>query len=261
MINKAFKLVCDNVEKSLTGQGFTKQKVDSQKSNEMVALFTSDALAYSVIYYKDSTKMVLRSCAMTDEGPDNEWKSVATWAFDPDVDTEREAQSIANDFCDAVSAPAALKKMKSAKKKKANKEDGNADPLFLAKRFATLYPDIKTAIVDEENNHSAFRAVTFTKKFIVPKVQSSVKSGSKNEIEKIGKLLSAQYANGDMDTRSVITIVILNSLDEQYHDVVNEYLSDDLKKAFKNALKYKGKNVKPEKRKKKRMSIANTLKD
>lgn len=259
MVNKAFTLICNNLEKALTQQDFKKEKTDGAKSGELVALFTGETIAYSVVYSKDSMKMVLRSCTMTDEGPDNEWKSVATWVFDPSVDTEKEAQSIANDFCDAVSAPAALKKAKNTKKKKANKEDGNADPLFLAKRFATIFPELKPEIQNEENNHEAFRAVTFTRKFIVPKVNETLMRGVKADIDRVGKLLSAQYANGDMDTRSIITIVVLNSIEEKYHNAINETLSEDLQKAFKNALKYKGKSVKPEKRKKRKSFVADTL--
>ena len=71
---------------ALLAQGFSKQKV-SGNDNEMVSLFTSDTVAYSVVYFKDKMHMVMRQCAMTDEGPDNDWKTLATWMFDPDNDT------------------------------------------------------------------------------------------------------------------------------------------------------------------------------
>jgi hypothetical protein len=40
---------------------------------------------------------------MTDEGPDNEWKTLATWLYDETVGTQKDADSIANDFIEGVS--------------------------------------------------------------------------------------------------------------------------------------------------------------
>lgn len=53
--------------------------------------------------------MVLRSCTMTDEGPDNEWKTLATWLYDETVGTQKDADSIANDFIEGVSGTLAIK--------------------------------------------------------------------------------------------------------------------------------------------------------
>ena len=72
-----------------------------------------------------------------------------------------------------------------------------------------------------------------------------------NFVKKIGNILNAQYVNGDMDTRSIITIIVLNELSDEDFEKLNDYLSDNLKKAAKHARKYKGKTVKPEKEKKK----------
>ena len=62
----------------------------------------------------------MRSCPMTEEGPDNEWKTLATWMFDPENDTQKEADSIANDFIDNCTSSVAIKRMKATKKKKKN---------------------------------------------------------------------------------------------------------------------------------------------
>ena len=55
---------------------------------------------------------------MTDEGPDNDWKNMATWMFDPETDGNKEAESIAKDFSEAVSTTNAIKRMKTTKAKK-----------------------------------------------------------------------------------------------------------------------------------------------
>lgn len=260
-LNEAFKLISEKVGAALEPMGFKQVKADSAKENELVSLFVSENVAYSVIYYKDKMHTLLRECAMTDEGPDNDWKTLATWMFDPASDGQKEANSIANDFVEAISAPVAQKRAKQMKKSKSKKsdDDGNADPLFLSKRFMTLFPELKEEIKHEEEGYNPFRGVTFARASIVPRVNELVKKGNKADLKKLGNILSAQYMNGDVDTRSIITIVILNSIPAEYDDVINEYLSEDLQKAFKHAKKYRGKVVKPEKEKKKKPTMAQRL--
>ncbi len=258
-INVAFKLISDKVEASLSAQGYSKQKIKGSE-NELVALFTSETSAYSVVYIKDKMHMVMRHCAMTDDGPDNDWRVLATWMFDPDSDGQKQAESIANDFVDNCSGAVAIKRMKSAKKKKKKSDDeGNADPLFLAKRFVALFPELKAEIKAEEDYYYPFRGVTFTRASINPKIENLLRQGTKKDIEKLVTLLNTQYANGDADTRSIITIVILNSTPEDKREELTQFMSEDLSRAWKAALKFKGKKVKPEKPKKKKTSMAERL--
>ena len=114
---KAFDYIVGKVEEELVKQNYTKQKVVAENDNELVSLFTSATLAYSVVYYKDKEQMVLRSCTMTDEGPDNEWKTLATWLYDETVGTQKDADSIANDFIEGVSGTLAIKRAKQVKER------------------------------------------------------------------------------------------------------------------------------------------------
>ena len=251
MINKAFEIVNRKVEAALSEQGYVRRNVTGTDSNELVTLYTGESTAYSVIYYKDKKHMVMRSCAMTDEGPDNEWKTVGTWMFDPETDKEREAESIGNDFAENVSAPVFVQASKAQKKKKKNSDDGNGDPVFFSKRLVVLFPELKDEIKAEEDGYEQFRAVAFTKEYIVPKVQALVSGGDAKSIDKLSEILSAQYSYGDIDTRSLITIVILNSItDDEQKEALCREMSDELKKAWKAAEKYRGKKVKPAKKKK-----------
>lgn len=245
MIKKAFTIVTDKVNAVLETQGFKKQKVESDSEYEMVALFTGENVAYSVIYYIDKMHMIMRTCAMSDEGPDNDWKTMATWIFNPETDTEKEANSIGNDFADAVSAPINVKRVKQTKKVKT--DDGNADPVFFFKRLVKFFPDLKSEIKDEEESYQSFRAVTFAREHVVVKLNDLLARGDNREISKIMGVLSAQYLNGNPDTRAIITIVVLNSVDSKYYEIIKPHMSDELLKAFNSGLKYKGKKVKPEK--------------
>lgn len=250
MIEKAFEIVNKKVESALTEQGFTRQKVSGTDSNELVSLYTGESIAYSVIYYKDKKHMVMRSCAMTEDGPDNEWKTMGTWMFDPDTDKEREAESIGNDFAESVSGPRFIQSPKQKKKKK-NSDDGNGDPVFFSKRLVVLFPELKEEIRNEEESYEQFRAVTFTKNCIVPKVAALLKRSNKKEVDKLAEILSAQYSYGDIDTRPLITMIILNSItDPEQKEAINREMSEELSKAWKAAEKYRGQKVKPAKKQK-----------
>lgn len=246
-MKKAFGIITDKVAEAVAPQGFKREKVSST-DKEMVALFTGEAVAYSVIYYTEKMHVVLRSCSMTEFGPDNEWKSMSTWMFNPETDTNKEAESIGNDFAEAVTAASAVKRVKQAKKKKS--DDGSADPLFLAKRFVTYFPELKAEIKYEQDSYESFRGVHFMRTYVVPRVNELLTRGVKGEINKLAQMISTQYANGDMDTRSIITIVILNSIDEKHMEKFEPLLSEELQKSWKFALKMKGKKVRPEKQKK-----------
>lgn len=250
-LETAFDSVSNKLQKVLEGQGFKKQKIAASTSDEMAALFTGEAVAYSVVYFTDKKHMVLRTCPMTDEGPNNKWKVMSTWMFDPENDTMKEADSIGNDFVDMVTAQKVVKRVAQAKRQKKD-DEGNADPKFLAKRLVNLFPELRAEIKEEEESYYPFRGVKFTEEKIMPKVNALLQRGSKQEIEKLVSILSAQYGNGNADTRSIITIIILNGVDEKYKDVLEETMSDNLKKSWEGARHYKGKKVKPEKVKKKK---------
>ena len=258
---KAFDLIVGKVEAELVKTGYTKQKVTTDNENELVALFTSQNLAYSVVYFKDKHQMVLRSCTMTEDGPDNEWKTLATWLYDDEFAEQKDAESIANDFVEGVSGTVAIKRAKQVKQKKKKDDDGTATPKFLAKRFVTYFPELRDEIKNEEDCYFPFRGATFAKEHIAPKVATYIKRASKPELEKFAGVFNLQYGNGDVDTRSIITVVILNSLSNEEFESLFEYFDDDLKKASKAARKYKGKNVKPEKPKKRNVSKATNLKN
>ena len=95
-IKNAFEYIAGKVEAQLAPAGYTRQKVAADDKQEIVALFTSENVAYSVVYYKEKTHMVLRTCTMTEEGPDNEWKTLATWMLDEES-TQKDVESISND--------------------------------------------------------------------------------------------------------------------------------------------------------------------
>lgn len=254
-IKNAFEYVSGKVEKVLTDKGYKRQNVASQNSKEITALFTGEDAAYNIVYYMDKMRMVLRACAMEGGEPDNKWKSVATWLFDPAVDTEKEADSIAQDFIETIQGPKQMAAIQTHKKKKKD-NDGNVDSLFFANRMVNFFPSLKDDIAYEKLHYIPFRGITFSKEKILPLFTEFVANESANTIGKLSKSLNDIYEMGDLDVKGIISYVLLNSVDdsEKREQLLSEFTPSN-KKIMVAAYTLKGKKIKPEKPKKKKSGM------
>lgn len=255
-INKAFEIITGRVERVLLPKGYTKQNVaDSDK--EMTALYTGD-IAYSVVYYFEKRRILLRSCGMEDGEPDNTWKTIATWLFDPDADTAREAENIGDDFAETIRGP----KQVAVQKQKKSKKDGDntSDPLFFANRMMGYFPELRDEIAYEKAHYESFRGVTFAEEKILPKFKSYIGTLNKNSMEKFSKSLSELYDAGDLDVKGIITYVLLNAIedDSKFEQLTANFTPENRKIAVE-VRKLRGKKIKPEKPKKPNRFIAETL--
>ena len=256
-MNNAFDIIVNRVKRPLLSKGYTRESV-ADSADEMTALFVGE-LAYSVVYTSSNNRVVLRSCAVEDGVPDNDWKTLATWLFDPEADGIREAESIGDDFSDTIRGP---KQSSAAKKQKKRKKDGEAtvDPLFLANRMVTYFPALKDQIAYEKAHYEEFRGVTFIEEKVVPLFAPMINEANEKKIEKISQGLAALYTQGDLDTKGIITYILLNSIDddEKFSQLIGAFPDND-KKVAKAARNLRGKKIKPEKVKKSRSFIADNL--
>lgn len=254
MLNEAFEILASKVEKELNSQGFVRQS-NSSNTNELTAIYTSENVAYSIVYDVDKKSFTLSNCQMTDKGPTNEWKKNSTWIFDAETQSKSDVNDIAGDFIDILTSSNAVKRAKQKKVK--SDDEGNADPLFLAKRFVTVFPELKQEIKEETETYDTFRGVTFTRENILPKINNYLAGCNQYEVDKLVNILNTQYKNGDLDTRAIITMVILNSIEEKYFEKLQKEMSEDLKKSWEGAKYFKDKKVKPEKIKKDKAKARN----
>lgn len=256
MINKAFKIIEEKLSEVLIKRGFTRL---SSKAGTI--LFAKDSIGYRVFFDESKNKFELSECSVED-GNAVSGKILSTWLFDPQNDTEREAKDIAADFADTLGGAVRNfgKKAVSKKKKKADDEN-TTNPLFLMNRIASVFPELKETVQEEKNSYENFRGVTFAREKALPLIKETLTNGvPKDKFKKLCTVFSNLYNSGDLDTRSIITIVFINAIEDvSAREKISAAVSDELKSAIKEAFKLRGKKIKPEKIKRKSTFISDTL--
>ncbi len=256
-MNKAFEVACSKTEQLLLSKGYEKAAV-APSETQLNVMYVGEN-AYSIIYTYSNKKIILRSCGADEGEPDNKWKTLATWLYDPESDGIKEAESIAEDFAETIRGP---KQTSAVQKQKKRKKDGeqSVDPLFLANRMVTYFPKLKDEIAYEKAHYSDFRGVTFAEEHIVDRFAELVESSDAKRLEKLSQGLSALYTAGDLDTKGIITYDLLNAVksDEKFNSLISAF-SDADKKIAKAARNLRGKKIKPEKEKKRSKFISDTL--
>jgi len=251
LLNKAYNIIEEQLNTELSKRNFKLDKI-----NNLSSIFSNGEVKYKLEYNENNKKFILSICSSSDEN----YKNISVWLFDPQNDSEREAKSIANDFLDSVSVAKKVKNLKKASKKST---ESNSDFLFMANRFATVFPELKEDIKYEKENFETFRGITFTREKILPLLLEVVNSGQPaDKFKKLCSTLNNLYDNGNLDVRSCVTIVILNSIpenNEKTFEKLEKNLSNDLLNAWSAAKKYKNKKVKPEKIKKRKSFFEKAL--
>ncbi|WP_283609063.1 DUF7674 family protein [Faecalispora anaeroviscerum] len=252
MEQKAFDLIAEKVRSVLLEQGF-QRKEDVQEEQGQAAVYLSEDAAYSVLYERATKLFHLRACGVTDAKPDNQWKKLSSWAFDPEADTAAYAASIAEDFAETLGGSSRKELIRQQKKRKKKDEDATTDPLFFFNRLASIFPELRAELAQERATYGTVRSVTFTREHVVSRVEQLAKTYSGTEpFKKLCNVLNEIYEHGDMDVRSIITIVLLNGInDQQALENLSKNFSEDLSKVYDKAKALKGKKIRPEKKKKK----------
>lgn len=253
MNQKAFDLIVSKLAGVLESKGFQRQPDLTEDEEGIAQWFVGEAEVYSVLYNESEGRFELRLTDMTDEGPDDKWRSVSNWIFDEEHDGLKEAESIANDFLETLQGSNRQQAMRRAKRKAQKDKDNNPDPVFFFKRLVSVFPELKDEIAEEMAAYESFRAVTFATEHVVPKVEAQAKKKDADSTKKLASLLEDFYKNGDLDVRSIISMVLLNGIrEEQDRNHILEHMSPTFRKYYRRALPYQNKKVRPEREKRKR---------
>jgi len=243
---KALDMISARVAEVLEEQGYTTVQDGKAESNRPT-VFRGETTAYAVIYAKKEKRFELRQTTVEDGKIGEEWKSVSVWLFDPDVATMADAESIANDFCDSLAIVIRKKQTVKARKKEKG-EERYSDPPFLMNRFVTVFPDLKYAIQAHRDKFGSVVPHAMVKEFVNPMVAKMLSEGNSQQLARFQEVISTNYKNGDLDTKSLITLGILNAItDPAQEKLVEDGLEEDARRAWQHARKYRHKKVRPEK--------------
>ncbi len=244
-------LIAAKVQEALAEQGFARQDGYVEEENGASVWFLSETLAYSVYYDNPHKRFELRSSAL-EGGKPGKWKSLSMWLYDPETDSPKDTESISNDFVETIQGPKRVELAQQAKRKKKKDEESSNDPVFFFNRMVGVFPELKAEMNEERATYGQVRAVTFARERLLPKMEQLAAHYPGSEpYRRMCSLLGDMYQSGDMDVRSLITMTLLNGFqDEAAVSAILENTGEDLQKAYPYAKKYKGKTVKPEKRKK-----------
>lgn len=256
MDNKNFDIIVKRVGNALKEKGFVEQPIQNTNASQINAAFTGTNGSVRILLDNTKKKVELYISQDLDIHPQTLWKLSSSWLFDPEKDGEKEAISISNDFIDLLKPNKKINKPAQTK----SDNDSNVDSQFFINRLANAFPHLKEEMKIEQRDYESFRYVTFVKDKAVAPINDLFKSTDNVKIKRFCKLLSDNYENGNKDVRSIITFVILNSIEnETVKQKIVPLLSQDLQKAFKASEKFKNKKVKPEKIKKRKSFMSRLM--
>lgn len=222
------------------------------KGTQETAILNNGQTKVKIVYSPDIKRFHLFSGDIT--CPDDELTQLQTYFFEPSGDSVsdmREASSVANEFSDTLEGPAPVSIVPEASRKMSKKErdTDESSAVYFVNRIPGVLPECREPLL----LHKDYFDMLLPNKFCEEVVNSAVArllsdKSRKRQTEDFFAFLNRMYDSGDMDVKSIITMTILNSITgEERIEYVNSLLSDNLKKAWKSARKFIGKQVKPEK--------------
>ncbi len=231
--------------------GFEAFSSDNSGNQETVILSNGQANA-KIVYSPDSKRFFLFK---GDAGcSDDDYSQLQSYYFEPTGDNAsdiREACSVANEFAETFGGPAPLNIVPDSSRKLSKKERDSDDTsaVYFVNRIPGVLPECREPLL----MHKEYFDMLLPNKFCDEVVNSAVArllsdKSRKSQAEAFFAFLNKMYDSGDLDVKSIITMTILNSITgEERMEYVESLLSDTLKKSWKSARKFIGKEVKPEK--------------
>ncbi len=243
-----FETCINKMEPELISKGYVKGECHSS-GNEPYALYNSEADTLLIKYAKKDKRFYLGK-GEAGAGADD-CGHVQTYFFDESSgDGEREALSVALDFLDTLSTPVRVSKDRIAAVAKQAKKEESGDSMdinFFVNRIPTSFPECRAPLISHKNYYGEILPLRFCEETVCAALAENLRKGNKARLDPFFELLSNAYDKGDMDTKSIIIQVILNSImGDSGRAYAEGKISDQLRKAWIAGRKYIGKEVKPE---------------
>lgn len=245
----AFQMIESALSEELAKQGFSAAQPLEDEEGKAV-MFQAEAVAYSLLYDEKKGQFDLRSTTLDEDNAPGSWRSLSRWLFDQGEGTRQDAESIVNDFLEVVRGPKRMAAVQQ-KKKRGKDDDRSVDPLFFLNRVVNIFPELKEEMNEEKIVYGQVRFVTFVKEKVAPRCEELVKKHPNSDaVKKLASLLDDMYKNGDLDLRAILTSSLLNSMSDEGFAILQEQFGEELRKFTGFTRKLRGRNIKPEKKKK-----------
>ena len=235
-------------------KGFSVASTETKGSQETVILTDGRSNA-KIIYTPDTKRFFLFKGAAGSVGDD--YTGLQSYFFEPTGDSvtdAREACSVANEFTETFAGPAPMNIIPDASRKLSKKErdSDESSAIYFVNRIPGVLPECREPLLMHKEYFDMLLPNKFCEEVVVSAVARMLNDKSrKAQTEQFFAFINKMYDSGDMDVKSIITMTILNSITGQERiEYVDGLLSDSLRKAWKSARKFIGKEVKPEKQSK-----------
>lgn len=232
-------------------KGFAVSSTET-KGKQETAILTDGSSNAKIVYSPEARRFFLSKAAAGSAGDD--YLELQSYFFEPTGDSvadTREACSVANEFSETFCGPSPMNVMPEASRKLSKKErdSDESSAVYFVNRIPGVLPECREPLLLHKEYFGMLLPNKFCEEVVVSAVARLLSDKSrKAQAEHFLAFLNKMYDSGDMDVKSIITMTILNSVTGQERiEYVEGLLSDGLRKAWKSARKFIGKEVKPEK--------------
>ncbi len=222
------------------------------KGNQETAILTDGDRNAKIVYTPDTKRFFLFKAAA--DSASDDYLEMQSYFFDPTGDSvsdAREACSVANEFSETFSGPAPMNVIPEASRRLSKKErdSDESSAVYFVNRIPGVLPECREPLLLHKEYFDMLLPNKFCEEVVVSAVARLLSDKTrKAQAEQFFAFLNKMYDSGDMDVKSIITMTILNSITGQERiETVEDLLSEGLRKAWKSARKFIGKEVKPEK--------------
>ena len=200
-----YQLIIDGIFEVLKAKEFKKETFEGGE------YFTDGKKAF-MVDYDDEKQLISLKTALLEEGEGVEWKELSSWLMGEDA-TERDKESIKNDFADSVleqlGAKAGVKGVQKVEMPSKMKNADSIDIESFAARFLSIFPAHKDEYKANVSKYGEFLYDDFFSKAGVAELQNVLAEGNKRHISKYFELLNLSYVNGEQNVAATIIYSIL----------------------------------------------------
>lgn len=200
-----YQLIIDGIFEVLKAKEFKKETFEGGE------YFTDGKKAF-MVDYDDEKQLISLKTALLEEGEGVEWKELSSWLMGEDA-TERDKESIKNDFADSVleqlGAKAGVKGVQKVEMPSKKKNADSIDIESFAARFLSIFPAHKDEYKANVSKYGEFLYDDFFSKAGVAELQNVLAEGNKRHISKYFELLNLSYVNGEQNVAATIVYSIL----------------------------------------------------